>query len=1201
MNETPPKEDIDSIPIAGGEIPMESDLPVKQDEPEEQPEEQPAEPAPPLPARKRRQIEKKSPFGWLRWLLIGIGLVAALYLLSGYFLLPYLITTVLPDELSEALHRPVTIAGASFNPLTLELRLHNGIIGADLDNAGDQVDPVMSFSSVTMDFEAAGLLRKSIICKRVEADQLFLHIVRTRDSTYNILQMLKTLQEDAAADEGPVGGFLGQAPLLFSLNNITLTNSSLVFDDKPAGKTHTVEGIELALPALSNFTYQTGQYITPKFSAKINGSPITMSGSTKVEGDMLEARFQLNLKDLDLPHYFAYLPGRFDFSVTKGRADLDLELVFASGQAAADTQLQLKGQGQLTDIWLTDAGGNTSQAPKIHFSGAFSPLLNQYHFQELRIEKPDIHIDKSPKGHWSFPGISRSAAAPATAADSRDVAGRPLALQIDRLLLIDGKISLVDRAVKGGFAASWSEVNVSMDSFITPGNKPAPFALNGMDQGKTRISSQGNIIPAPFQAEGLLVADRLDLARFAPYIGQGEAVKIQSGFADKLEARYLIKAGGKKKPSAWEYAFHDAKFTINNLTLARKNRDWLRLPRLTVKQASLDSARRTINLGELDGGKGYIFLHWNKEGNLNWQAPGQGGKNQAGPWRTTVNAVTFKGSTIEMVNDSFTGPLTVSLDNVDLSATPAKGREQPGAVSVSAVINKKGRLTAKGSLALDPFAAELDCSVAALPLASISPLINRWFTLEVADGTCRAKGRVKLPEIAFTGEAEVSSFAAVNQQQKKLVAVKQAVASNIEYSQERVLLSIDTLSLDSPYLHWVIYAKGGSNLRTFFTNPWPGAQKELHFNLSTIELNGGELAFTDLTVSPRFDADIVNISGAVTGLLNTPGSRAALALHGTTRDASPLAVTGSFGFFDQRLFSDCRSQADSLDITRFAPYFEPYLGYRVKAGRVSLTSTCNLAGGSIAAQNDVRIEGFSLGNRINYDSSLPLTVALLTDSSGIMTLDIPIQGDADDPSFSLRGGFTRFVRNLLLKTTVSPFALLAATLPQEPVPDHLLFAYGERNLSDEGRQHLAELAALLNKRPLLTVTINGSADIIEDREALKARKQQEAEQERLAREAQLSLQLSKTYGREEIITPGQIPPAGPQAGAGTAPREIVIKDAALLLLAEERVESVRAYLTETLGIDAQRVNTGTLKLASSAEPPTRNESRVDFILGTLVE
>jgi len=61
-----------------------------------------------------------------------------------------------------------------------------------------------------------------------------------------------------------ISSVFSELPFLFSLNNISIREGSVTFQDVPAATTHTVEQIELDLPSLSNFPFQTSQNIHPQ-------------------------------------------------------------------------------------------------------------------------------------------------------------------------------------------------------------------------------------------------------------------------------------------------------------------------------------------------------------------------------------------------------------------------------------------------------------------------------------------------------------------------------------------------------------------------------------------------------------------------------------------------------------------------------------------------------------------------------------------------------------------------------------------------------------------------------------------------------------------------------------------------------------------------------------------------------------------------
>lgn len=209
-------------------------------------------PGPHLPRRQK----PFSPWAWLRR-IVGLLLVLALLLGLGSFLLvPYLTTTRLPKQLAATMNRSVTIARAKFNPLTCTLTLHHLIVGPKLSNPDDPVDPLLSASSISINFLPERLLTGELACN-LGTEHFFLHLVRQKDGGYNLGQTLDELLPGM-----PV------LPLRFSWNTIAASNSRLVFDDAQTGKTHLAEEISLAI--------SPGQTRSLRLQAKINGAPITL-------------------------------------------------------------------------------------------------------------------------------------------------------------------------------------------------------------------------------------------------------------------------------------------------------------------------------------------------------------------------------------------------------------------------------------------------------------------------------------------------------------------------------------------------------------------------------------------------------------------------------------------------------------------------------------------------------------------------------------------------------------------------------------------------------------------------------------------------------------------------------------------------------------------------------------------------------------
>ena len=104
----------------------------------------------------------------------------------------------------------------------------------------------------------------------------------------------------------------------FSVNNIKITGGAVTFDDRPAGRTHEVTDINLALPFISNLAYQAHTYTEPAFSATVNGAPFKLTGKTKPFAEDRESELKLDLNHFDLTKYLAYLPAPLPFTIAGG-------------------------------------------------------------------------------------------------------------------------------------------------------------------------------------------------------------------------------------------------------------------------------------------------------------------------------------------------------------------------------------------------------------------------------------------------------------------------------------------------------------------------------------------------------------------------------------------------------------------------------------------------------------------------------------------------------------------------------------------------------------------------------------------------------------------------------------------------------------------------------------------------------------------
>jgi hypothetical protein len=1165
MTDNSPQDPFGSIPIAdnGEKLEAENFAPVTK------PPRTPAgrrpvspssEPGPDESKLQRIAARQKKNRSRLAWLVIVPVVGFFLYLLAGYLLIPHLLKNVLPGYLARAMERSVTVGGAEFNPFSLKILLQNTIIGPKQTDPADTIDPLLSFGRLELDLAGASLFRFGLVCNKVELERLFLHVVRNEDSSYNFLELLRSSGSESA---WPLRW------LRFSLNNITVSDSRLIFEDRPAEKTHAVEEINLALPTVANLAYRPDQYLNPRFSAKINGSPLNLTGETKMTAGALEARLSLRLTQVDLPSYFAYLPVETNFFPGKGLADLDLDLVIMT-EGPKDSRLQIEGTGRLTDVWLqaTRNSKDLAKLPEVKTVVSFSPLSGRYRFKELTLRQPEFHLDRDPDGQWLFPRFTFDSGA----------------MEIDRLLLTAGRLSLVDRKVKGGFAETWSELQLSIDGFSTSSKNPATFAFSGRNREQARFSAQGRLFPAPLRAEGIIIGHQLQLAGFNPYLEEKHRLRLRAGELVKLEGSFTAAVGDDGR---FDFSGSELSGRIDNLSLARQDERWLQLEQFAFTDSSLQWLDRRLGFGNLRARGGSLLLAWDREGRLNWDLPNR--VTDSAGWQLTVKRADLEETAVTL--RTMTLPEVLSLEFRETKATFTDWSNlagQEGNLTGSSLLFGESPVELAGAIGFFPLVARLEVRTEALSLPRLAPLFSGWFKPTIDSGSLQAQGEFHLPGPVFLGALRIDQFSA-SREQREILRWERGAADNLSVQFATGILSADEVRLQQPFASWTLAGKKGPKPAALFALSWLSEAGSPRLSLGHLRLESGELAFTDPAASPPYATLISSIDGLITPLASSAESNSRLALTGKSGDAA-LGLKGVFNPFTPQLAAELEGEVRDFELAALSPYLAEQLGYRLTGGNLDLNVSLTLRDQLLQTTNRLRVKGLRYGEPVARSSQLPLTLALLTSPDDQFELNIPVSGHTAEPNFSYRQELRRPLRHLLLKTAVSPFSVLKEAAPEALLPEYFAFSHGRTDLTPESETQLQQLAKLLRERPLLRVALHGFADGGKDREAIRIRKEAEEKIHQLAREARLTDKLTDAYGKEKIT------PLPTTTGMAEPRPQVRIPDNLLRELAMGRSERVYRQLTDVLGIPAHQVIIGPVTGPVEPEAPGRPGNRVELVL-----
>jgi len=147
--------------------------------------------------------------------------------------------------------------------------------------------------------------------------------------------------------------------------------------------------------------------------------------------------------------------------------------------------------------------------------------------------------------------------------------------------------------------------------------------------------------------------------------------------------------------------------------------------------------------------------------------------------------------------------------------------------------------------------------------------------------------------------------------------------------------------------------------------------------------------------------------------------------------------------------------------------------------------------GILDGKHKIVLRDFALGEKVDYPDALDLpyglAISLLKDASGNIDIDLPVEGDVNDPTFRIGGVIMKALANLITKIITAPFSLLGRLvgLGDSEDFDQIYFVPGRADLTPPEREKVGKVAEALVLRPSLALTIHGVMATQADGHALR--------------------------------------------------------------------------------------------------------------------
>ncbi|KTC63231.1 hypothetical protein AO262_05305, partial [Pseudomonas fluorescens ABAC62] len=437
--------------------------------------------------------------------------------------------------------------------------------------------------------------------------------------------------------------------------------------------------------------------------------------------------------------------------------------------------------------------------------------------------------------------------------------------------------------------------------------------------------------------------------------------------------------------------------------------------------------------------------------------------------------------------------------------------QSPFTLKVDSGLGKQGKIQAAGTVNLNPVSARLKVNTQDIDLRVAQSYISPFIRLELRSGMLGSDLDVNLKSteplaLQITGRAQVDQLHTLDTlKSRDFLKWQRLVVEGLNY-QHGDSLSIDKVNLLQPYARFMINDDRTTNVDDLLipqpadngakstAKPAASKDKPLGIRIGQIAINDGSANFADFSLTPNFATAIQQLNGQIGTIDSRQAKPATVDIKGKVDRYAPVTIKGSVNPFDPMAALDIATSFKRVELTTLTPYSGKFAGFRIRKGRLNLDLHYVITKGQLKAENKVVVEQLQLGEKVDsadaVDLPIRLAIALLKDTDGKISIELPVTGDLNNPQFSVMPIVWQTLRNLVVRAATAPFKFIGGLVTGGGAEDlgNVSFAAGSSELNKDAESALNSLAKALKERPALRLEIEGTAAASSDGPLLAAQR-----------------------------------------------------------------------------------------------------------------
>ena len=738
------------------------------------------------------------------------------------------------------------------------------------------------------------------------------------------------------------------------------------------------------------------------------------------------------------------------------------------------------------------------------------------HLDSVELVKPRTELLFAKDGSLNLTQLFKL---PPSEAKPEAPASDPFPLRIGSIRLSDGYLHFQDDRPSEPIEFLYDAMNLELKNLSTLPDDNTDMTLVAAGPNGGRIDWSGTFSLSPIASKGTLKITDGKMKAFWPYVRDAVPLVLENGVYN-LQSDYSISLAKETELLLDNTALSIASFAIK----APDGRPLVRLAKLDVTESSVDLAKQLVTVGKIRSEQLETWAALEADGQLDWQKlfasqPAKAtpkekaepataepaAKEKAAqdapskPWQVLLRDTQLRNYQVHLADRTQkeavaldVGPINVDLQNFDSL------NKSPFTLKLDSGVGKQGKLQASGEVNLAPVTAKLKVSTQDIDLRIAQAYISPFIRLELRSGMLGSDLNVDLKSteplaFAITGRARVNQLHTLDTiKNRDFVKWQQLDLDGIEYRHGDAL-SIAKVDLLQPYARFMINEDRTTNVDDLLipqpadsgaknqAKAAPGNDKPLGVHIGQIDINDGSANFADFSLTPNFATAVQQLNGQIGTIDNRQPKPAKVDVKGKVDRYAPVIIKGALNPFNPMASLDIATSFRRVELTTLTPYSGKFAGFRIRKGRLNLDLHYVITNGQLKAENKVVVEQLQLGEKVDspdaVDLPIRLAVALLKDTEGKISIELPVTGDLNNPQFSVMPIVWQTLRNLVLRAAQAPFKFIGGLIAGGGAEDlgNVAFAPGSSDLSTDAQGALDKLSAALKERPALRLEIEGTS------------------------------------------------------------------------------------------------------------------------------